>query len=202
MVSTQLAGRDIVDPRVLGAMGRVPRERFVAPDQIEHAYDDRPLALGAGATISQPYIVALMSQLADIRPGARVLDVGTGSGYQAAIAAELGGVVFGVEIDEGLAAAARERLQTLGYAIAVRTGDGHDGWPEHAPFDVILVAAATPTIPPALVDQLAVGGRMVIPVGTFGRTQMLTVVSRTEATITTRKVTPVAFVPLVQGTAR
>ena len=197
MVASQLAARDIDDPRVLSAMGRVPRERFVAPDQIEYAYDDRPLPLGAGATISQPYIVALMSQLADIQPGVRVLDVGTGSGYQAAVAAELGGVVFGVEIDAGLAEQARTRLQALGYAIPIRTGDGHQGWPERGPFDVILVAAAAATIPPALVDQLALGGRMVIPIGQFRRTQILTVVTRTENGVSTRKVTAVAFVPLV-----
>lgn len=201
MVREQLLARDITDPRVLAAMARVPRHRFVAEHLRPEAYDDHPLPIGHGVTISQPYIVALMSELAAVSPGDRVLDVGTGSGYQAAVLAELGATVWGIEILDDLVVTARERLAELGYHdITLRTGDGHAGWPEHAPFDAILVAAAAPTIPEALLAQLAVGGRLVIPVGPRDE-QSLEVVVRTAEGSTRRRIAPVMFVPLVDAAA-
>lgn len=197
MVREQLRARDIADPRVLDAMARVPRHRFVAPHLRVEAYDDHPLSIGHGVTISQPYIVALMSQLAAVTPGDRVLDVGTGSGYQAAVLAELGATVWGIEILDDLVVSARERLAELGYHdITLRTGDGHAGWPEQAPFDAIVVAAAAPEIPEALLAQLAVGGRLVIPVGPRDE-QSLELVVRTAHGCTRRRIAPVMFVPLV-----
>lgn len=197
MVREQLRMRDIDDERVLAVMGRVPRHEFVPPEDRGAAYEDGPLPIGHGATISQPYIVALMTQLAQVAPGQRVLDVGTGSGYQAAVLAELGAEVYGVEIVDALAQAASERLSRLGYdAVTVRQGDGHLGWPEHAPFDAIIVAAATPSVPAALLEQLAIGGRMVIPVGPAGD-QSLELIVRDVDGLRRRHVTPVRFVPLV-----
>ena len=166
MVSRQLRQRDINHPGVLEAMGRIPRHLFVPPGMQSRAYEDGPLPIGLDQTISQPYIVALMTQLARPHKKARALDVGTGSGYQAAVLAELVEHVYGVEILCPLADDARKRLATLGYRnVTVRCGDGYAGWEEHAPFDVIIVAAAPAEIPPPLVDQLAPGGRLVIPVG-------------------------------------
>jgi protein-L-isoaspartate(D-aspartate) O-methyltransferase len=198
MVEDQLRARDIVDPRVLAAMQAVPRERFVPAELARFAYDDRPLAIGHGATISQPYIVALIAQLARIRSGDRVLDVGTGSGYQAAIAAQLGAIVLGIERVPELATAASSLLHELGYAIDVVCGDGWKGRAEHAPFDAILVAAAADEVPTALVDQLALGGRLVIPVGPPWA-QQLRVVTRNELGTTQHDVASVSFVPLVRG---
>ena len=166
MVRQQLQGRDITDRRVLTVMERVPRQRFV-PAHLHHAaYEDHPLPIGHGQTISQPYVVALMTQVAQPKPTARALDVGTGSGYQAAVLAELCQEVYSIEIVEPLAKEARQRLADLGYRnVEVRSGDGYRGWPEHAPFDLILVAAAPDHVPQPLVEQLARGGRLVIPVG-------------------------------------
>jgi protein-L-isoaspartate(D-aspartate) O-methyltransferase len=196
MVRTQLEGRDITDPRVLVAMGTVPRHAFVPDDLVGRAYADEPLPIGHGVTISQPYIVALMSQLAEVRRGAKVLDVGTGSGYQAAVVAAMGADVYGIEIIEPLAKAAKARLAELGYAATVRAGDGYRGWPEHAPFHAIIVAAAAPRIPEPLVEQLAVGGRLVLPVGEDVGSQELLVVTRSRRGHQTRRVVPVAFVPM------
>ena len=166
MVTRQLQDRGITDPRVLAALGRVPRHRFVPADLAPLAYGDFPLPIGQDQTISQPYIVALMSQWAEVRPGEKVLEVGTGSGYQAAVLAELTEQVFTIEIKPELARAARALLKELGYArVQVRTGDGYQGWPEAAPFDAILVTAAAPKVPPALTAQLKEGGRLVIPLG-------------------------------------
>lgn len=201
MVERQLRARDISDPKVLEVMGRVPRHEFV-PDELDHqAYDDHPLPIGHGQTISQPYIVALMTQLARPRPDARALDIGTGSGYQAAILAELCKEVYSIEIVEPLADEARRRLARLGYKnVTVRTGDGYRGWPEHAPFDLIIVAAAPDHIPQPLVDQLAPGGRMVLPVGSYP--QDLVVVEKKEnGQVERRSVAPVMFVPMT-GEAR
>lgn len=198
MVRTQLVARDIVDPRVLAAMRTVPRHRFVPADLARSAHDDRPLPIGHGATISQPYVVAKMSELADIHPGDRVLDVGTGSGYQAAVLAELGAEVYGIEIEDALATGARAILRELGLVVDVVTGDGWRGRPEHAPYQAIIVAAAPPTVPAALIDQLALGGRLVIPVGERW-SQSLQVITRTDGGTTTRDVFSVAFVPLVHG---
>lgn len=199
MVHDQLAGRDISDSRVLAAMGRIPRHRFV-PDGLQaNAYGDYPVPIGHDVTISQPYIVALMTQLADVSPGERVLDVGTGSGYQAAVLAELGAEVWSMEIIGEHADAARQRLAALGYErIHVRHGDGYGGWPEEAPFDAIVVAAAAPEIPPALLEQLALGGRLVIPVGPR-YDQSLELVIRGSDGDLRRSIAPVRFVPLVGG---
>ena len=189
------------DPRVLEAMRRVPRHRFVAPEAERYAYENRPLAIGHGQTISQPYIVALMTHLARPGPEDRVLEVGTGSGYQAAVLAELVRAVYTIEIVEPLGIAARERLAALGYRnVEVRIGDGYQGWAEQAPFDAIVVTAGAAEVPPPLVAQLKPGGRMVIPVGPAGAIQYLTVIEkRPDGTTTSRRVAPVRFVPFTRG---
>jgi protein-L-isoaspartate(D-aspartate) O-methyltransferase len=197
MVESQLRTRDIVDERVLAAMARVPRHLFVEPSLERYAYEDRPLSIGAGQTISQPYIVALMTQLLQVRPSHRILEVGTGSGYQAAVLAELAAEVYTIEIVPSLAEAARARLETLGYRnVHVRQGDGYEGWPEFAPFDGVLVTAGAPQIPPPLIDQLREGGRMAIPVGMAGGTQDLTLGEKHGGRFRTRSIAPVLFVPL------
>jgi len=168
MVQEQLAGRDITNERILKAMRRVRRQLFVPENLRDLAYNDRPLPIGHGQTISQPYIVALMTQLAQPGERARALDVGTGSGYQAAVLAELVDHVYSIEILCPLADSARDRLKSLRYDnVEVRCGDGSLGWPNHAPFDVIIVAAASDNVPQPLIDQLALGGRLVIPLGKY-----------------------------------
>lgn len=194
MVSTQIESRGVRDPHVLRAMRAVPRERFVREAQRASAYEDRPLPIGHQQTISQPYIVALMSELADLEPGDTVLEVGTGSGYQAAVLAEMGVKVFSIEIVETLAKEAKTRLGTLGYDVTVRYGDGYVGWPKHAPFDAVVVTAAPPAIPEPLKEQLKIGGRLVIPVGT--RFQSLLRVTRTKTGFRQEEVLPVRFVPM------
>lgn len=197
MVELQLRTRDIVDERVLAAMARVPRHLFVEPSLERYAYEDRPLSIGAGQTISQPYIVALMTQLLQVQPSHRILEVGTGSGYQAAVLAELAAEVYTIEIVPSLAEAARARLETLGYRnVHVRQGDGYEGWPEFAPFDGVLVTAGAPQIPPPLIDQLREGGRMAIPVGMAGGTQDLILGEKHGGRFRTRSIAPVLFVPL------
>jgi protein-L-isoaspartate(D-aspartate) O-methyltransferase len=199
MVARQLQGRDITDPRVLAAMAKVPRHRFVPEALASRAYDDHPLPIGLGQTISQPYIVALMSQWAEVRPGDKVLEVGTGSGYQAAILAELTNRVFSIELLPELAAAAGKRLGELGYGgVQVRCGDGYQGWPEEAPFDAILVTAGAPEVPRALKEQLKEGGRLVIPVGPPGRGQELLLLRKVKGELQEEKRLPVLFVPLVK----
>jgi protein-L-isoaspartate(D-aspartate) O-methyltransferase len=179
-------------------MRTVPRDEFVPAPERAHAYEDRPLPIGHGQTISQPYIVAFMSEAAAVRPGERVLEVGTGSGYQAAVLAELGGDVYSIEIVAPLAATAREALARAGYGrVHLRVGDGHRGWPDAAPFDAILVTAAADRVPPALLAQLAPDGRLVIPVGDLY--QELEVHRRTPDGIEVERVLPVRFVPLVGG---
>jgi protein-L-isoaspartate(D-aspartate) O-methyltransferase len=193
----QLQSYGIGDSRVLAAMERVPRHRFVPEELRDRAYGDHPLPIGHEQTISQPYIVAFMTEAARIGPSDRVLEIGTGSGYQAAILAEVAGEVFSIELIPELADGARRVLTELGYSgIQVRTGDGYAGWPEHAPFDAIIVTAAPDHIPPALVEQLRVGRRMVIPVGR-GEQEML-VVTRTATGIERESVFPVRFVPMVK----
>ena len=197
MVEQQLAGRDITDEAVLSAMRRVPRERFVPPEDQRHAYGDHPLPIGHGATISQPYIVALMTQLARVQKGDRVLDVGTGSGYQAAVLAEMGVEVYSIEVVTALAEQAATLLEELGYDnVHVRAGDGYRGWPEAAPFAAIIVAAAAPTVPRPLTEQLAVGGRLVIPVGEFVQ-DLQVLEKRASGDLHLETVLPVRFVPMV-----
>jgi len=197
MVEDQLRARGIRDRAVLAAMGRVPRHRFV-PEQVRHlAYADGALPIGFDQTISQPYIVAYMTEAAEIGPRERVLEIGTGSGYQAAVLAELARDVYSVEIVPRLAARAESTLRALGYRnVHTRTGDGYAGWKEHAPYHAILVTAAPDHVPPALVEQLAVGGRMVIPVGT-GQQEMR-VIRKTNAGVVEETTIPVMFVPLVR----
>jgi protein-L-isoaspartate(D-aspartate) O-methyltransferase len=196
MVERQLRGRDIRDERVLEAMRRVPRHRFVAQVPSLEAYEDRPHPIGDGQTISQPYIVALMTVLARLEPPCKVLEVGTGSGYQAAVLAELGCTVYSIEIVESLAKRAERLIAETGYAerVHLRFGDGYRGWPEAAPFDAILVTAAAPHIPEPLQAQLRVGGRLVIPVGEAWQT--LEVHRRTEKGFEREAVTAVRFVPM------
>jgi protein-L-isoaspartate(D-aspartate) O-methyltransferase len=199
MVAEQLKGRDITDPRVLAAMGKVPRHRFVPDDLAPQAYNDHPLPIGSGQTISQPYIVALMTQWAEVKPGDKVLEVGTGSGYQAAVLAELTDQVWSIELKPELAEAAEKRLQALGYGrIHLRCGDGYQGWPEEAPFDAILVTATAPEVPPALQKQLKEGGRLVIPVGYPESIQQLLLLRKVNGELRKEKSLPVRFVPLVK----
>lgn len=196
MVASQLAARDIRNRRVLDTMRRVPRHQFVPADLQQIAYSDSPLPIGSGQTISQPYIVALMTQLVDPKPNHRALDVGTGSGYQAAVLAELVKDVFSIEIVDSLAVDAHKRLQSLGHNnVTIRSGDGYAGWKTEAPFDVIIVAAAPDHVPPALVEQLARGGKMVIPIG--DRSQSLILIEKKmDGSISRRNVAPVRFVPM------
>ncbi len=200
MVADQLLGRDIRDERVLKAMDTVPREAFVPAKERDHAYLDGPLAIGAGQTISQPYMVARMAELLHAARGDRVLEVGTGSGYAAAVLAEMGCQVTTIERERGLAAEARARLADLGYAdrVDVRTGDGSLGLPEEAPWDGIVVAAAAPEIPDALREQLGDGRRLVIPVGSR-RQQQLMVVERHGAEWQEQSDGACVFVPLIGG---
>ncbi len=200
MVAEQIQARGVTDTHVLDAMRAVPRHLFVPASEIDHAYEDRPLPIGHGQTISQPYIVALMTALARLQPGHRVLEVGTGSGYQAAILSRVVRRVYSIEIVEPLAHDAADRLDRLGYRnVTVKTGDGYVGWPEQSPFDAILVTAAPDHIPAALVAQLKPGGRLVIPVGPVYDVQELKVIEKDEkGRTTTRSVTSVRFVPLTR----
>jgi len=200
MVEEQLRARDIEDPRVLAAMGRVPRHLFVPAALRFRAYADHPLPIGNGQTISQPYIVALMTQLAEVSPDDVVLEIGTGSGYQAAVLSEIAREVYTIEIVPELADTARTRLAELGYKdVTVRTGDGYLGWKEKAPFDAILVTAAAPEVPPPLVEQLAPGAILVIPVGPQSQVQsLLRIQKAADGTTVTREILPVVFVPLVR----
>jgi protein-L-isoaspartate(D-aspartate) O-methyltransferase len=199
MVERQLKSRDITDPRVLWAMGKVPRHLFVSPALRAEAYADGALPIEEGQTISQPYIVALMTQLLELTGSERVLEVGTGSGYQAAVLAELVRQVFSIEILPGLAKTAAARLASLGYRqVEVKAGDGYRGWPEHAPFDAIIVTAAATHIPAPLVEQLREGGRLVIPVGASSASQELLQGRKTRGQLVTRVIAPVRFVPLVE----
>jgi protein-L-isoaspartate(D-aspartate) O-methyltransferase len=198
MVADQLRARGIADLRVLEVMGRVPRERFITDAERRHAYDDEALPIDAGQTISQPFMVARMTELLAPRPGDRILEIGTGSGYQAAILAALGARVTSIERHEDLASAARERLAELGFgdAVDVRVGDGSLGLPDEGPWDRIIVTAAAPDITNALRDQLAEGARLIIPVGSRDR-QILTVVTRHGNEWTERPDGACVFVPLV-----
>ena len=192
---------EVLDPRVMETLGRVPRHLFIPARYRTLAYANRPLPIGHGQTISQPYIVALMTDLIKPQADQRVLEIGTGSGYQAAILAELTGQVFSIEIIEALGLQARERLQEMDYAnVTVRIGDGYYGWEEHAPFDAIVVTAAASHIPPPLVKQLKPGGIMIVPVGSRFMTQQLVLVNKQpDGQLVTRQILPVRFVPLTGG---
>jgi len=194
----------VIEARIIEAMRRIPRDRFVPASQRVRAHEDVPLPIGFGQTISQPYVVALMSQLAGVRAGSRVLEVGTGSGYQAAVLAELGAEVWTVEIVPPLGARAAETLASLGYtSIHTRIGDGYDGWPEAAPFDCVLVTAAPESVPPRLLEQLVPGGRLIIPVGPPDAIQDLQVLTREDSGgFSVRSVIPVRFVPLTGAAVR
>ena len=195
MVERQLRDRGIADEAVLAAITAVPRHRFVPAELAPNAYDDRPLPIGYSQTISQPYVVAFMTEAAAVRPESRVLEIGTGSGYQAAVLAEIANRVYTIEIVPELAERSGALLADLGYDnIEARAGDGYRGWPDEAPFDAIIVTAAPDHVPPMLVEQLAVGARLVIPVGNFFQDILL--VTKTETGTTTESVLPVRFVPM------
>jgi protein-L-isoaspartate(D-aspartate) O-methyltransferase len=196
MVDTQIRDRGVTDPDVLRAMRKVPRHLFVPDDYIDDAYGDYPLPISHGQTISQPYIVAYMTEVAGPSKKKKALEIGTGSGYQAAILAETTDIVYSIEIIPELAAEATATLSDLGYRnVEVRAGDGYSGWPEHAPFDLILVTAAADKIPEPLIDQLAEGGRLVIPVGRPGATQELKLVIKKKGKVEISRLMYVRFVP-------
>ena len=198
MVQQQLARRGIADPRVLRAFAEVPREQFVPPDLVQSAYDDAPLPIGLGQTISQPYIVAVTIEALRLTGVERVLEVGTGSGYAAALLSRVAGAVFTVERVEHLANTARERLSRLGYPdVRVLCGDGTLGWPEHAPYDAIAVAAGGPQVPRALREQLAIGGRLVIPVGPQGAQVLKRITRVSEKEFREETIASVRFVQLI-----
>jgi len=198
MVSVQIARRDVKAPATLDAMRQVPRHLFVPADERKMAYVDSPLPIGFGQTISQPYVVAFMTEHLRLKPGDKVLEVGTGSAYQAAVLSELTPHVFTIEIIKPLAEQATKRLRTLGYkTVKVRHADGYYGWPEHAPFDAIIVTAAAGHVPPPLIEQLKPEGRMIIPVGGVFQPQNLIVVTKgKDGQVKTRSVLPVRFVPM------
>jgi protein-L-isoaspartate(D-aspartate) O-methyltransferase len=201
MVQEQIFARGIRDRRVLEALRKVPRHRFVPPEMLSSAYDDTALPVGLGQTISQPYVVAFMTEALELKPQDRVLEIGTGSGYQAAVLSLLASEVYSIEIVERLGREAEARLKEMGYAnVRVRIGDGYRGWPEAAPFDAIIVTAAPLDVPPALVAQLRPGGRMVVPVGRF--LQDLIRVRRTAKGLERESLLPVRFVPMVPQTER
>ena len=200
MVDGQIEARDIRERRVLDAMRKVARHLFVPPSLIERAYDDTPLPIGGNQTISQPYIVAYMTEALDVERKHKVLEIGTGSGYQAAVLGELANRVYTIEIVPELAQRATMTLRTLGYTnVHVRAGDGFGGWPEEAPFDRIMVTAAPAEIPKPLLDQLAPQGRLVIPVGPQGAPQWLTIVDRTAKGVVQRRTLAVRFVPFTRS---
>lgn len=198
MVRHQIEARGVRDRKVLDAMREVPREAFLPAELADYAYEDGPLPIGSGQTISQPFIVASMVDALDLEPDDRVLEIGGGSGYAAAVISQIAGEVFAIERHGELAEAARERLEKLGYRnVHILHGDGTKGWPDEAPFDAIVVAAAGPKVPESLRQQLAVGGRMVIPVGPTRFEQRLVRVTRTDGGFEEEQLEPVRFVPLI-----
>jgi protein-L-isoaspartate(D-aspartate) O-methyltransferase len=198
MVRLDIRGRGIKDPRVLDAMGRIPRHLMVGVFYRDKAYGDYPLPIEEGQTISQPYVVALMTEALGLEPGDRVLEIGTGSGYQAAVLAELVKEVYSIEIRKGLARKAQDSLKKLGYSnVRVRHGDGYFGWEEYAPFDAIIITAAANHIPPPLIKQLRQGGRLIVPLGSTSYYQTLTLATKTKEGIRLVQMTSVAFVPMV-----
>jgi len=200
MVNRQIIDRGVNDPDVIKAMRKVPRHLFVPQENRAFSYADHPLPIGEGQTISQPYIVAFMTEALKLKPGERVLEIGTGSGYQAAILAELINEVYSIEIIEALGKRAQETLGTLGYKnVHIKIGDGHKGWPQKAPFDAIIVTCAPEQIPRPLVEQLKEGGRMIIPVGRKGAVQKLVRAVKRGGQLKTEDVMLVRFVPMVSG---
>lgn len=195
MVKRQIVARGVKDPKVIDAMNTVPRHLFVPEDQQKNAYKDQARSIGRGQTISQPYIVAFMTEELKLKQGDRVLEIGTGSGYQAAILGQIVDTVYSIEIIEELALKAAKTIQSLNYKnIVIKQGDGYLGWPEKAPFDAIIVTASPPTIPPLLLEQLKIGGRMILPVGKY--VQELVIVSKNKSGHTMESVLPVRFVPM------
>lgn len=199
--TSSYSGRSTLNPNVVAAMKKVERHRFVSAELASHAYLNRPLPIGYGQTISQPFIVALMTDLMNLKEGDRVLEIGTGSGYQAAILAQTAKAVYSIETIEPLGKEAARRLKSLGYGnVETRVGDGYYGWPEAAPFDSIMVTAVASHVPPPLIKQLKPGGRMVIPLGTQFLTQYLMLLEKqVDGTVTSRQILPVRFVPLTGG---
>ena len=204
MVEGQIVARGVRDRAVLEALQSVPRDKFVPPDLADQAYSDNPLPIGFGQTISQPYIVGYMSELLGLQPGHKVLEIGTGSGYQAAVLSLLARDVYSIEIVSELGAQARERLERLGYSnVHVRIGDGYKGWPEEAPFDRILLTAAPHEVPQPLLDQLAPGGRLVAPVGpTYGAQEIIVAEKDRNGNVIRTTDLPVRFVPMIPGEPR
>jgi len=203
MVEQQIRQRGVTNPRVLDAMRAVPRERFVPRELAAEAYEDGPLAIGFGQTISQPFIVAYMTDALNVSPSHKVLEIGTGSGYQAAVLSELVREVYTIEIVPELARRAEVTLESLGRKnVKVRAGDGYAGWPEEGPFDRIIVTAAPKDVPRPLVDQLAPGGRMVIPIGSQGEAQWMTIVEKTAKGVAEKRTIQVQFVPFTRKPAR
>lgn len=200
LVSRHIEDKGIRDPAVLRAMRSVPRHRFVPDSLSSRAYEDRPLPIGHGQTISQPYVVAYMTEFLALEPGDKVLEIGSGSGYQAAVLAEITDAVYSIEIVRPLAGSARDALRQAGYSdVRVRHGDGYFGWAEHAPFDAIIITAATASIPPPLIEQLADGGRMILPLGSPYGSQRLVLVTKRGDQIRTRNLIPVRFVPFTRA---
>lgn len=198
MVETQLKARDISDPRVLEVMGKVPRHLFVGQSLQEQAYADHPLPIAEGQTISQPYVVALMTESLKLEGFEKVLEIGTGSGYQAAVLAELSREVYTIEIREGLAMSAEERLKRLGYGnVHVKWADGYFGWEEYAPFDAIIITCAVNHVPPYLIQQLKEGGRLILPLGSTAYYQTLTLIERRGEELIVTYITSVRFVPMI-----
>jgi len=201
--SARETGRGIFDARVMAALGKVERHRFMPPTQFAHAYENRPLPIGHDQTISQPYVVALMTDLLNIKPGDKVLEIGTGLGYQAAVLAELARAVYTIEIVEPLGRAAAGALAAAGYwNVQPRIGDGYRGWPEEAPFDAIMVTAAAPRVPQPLLDQLKAGGRLVIPLGERGVQALYVIKKGARGGVTQRRVVDVRFVPFTGDAVR
>jgi protein-L-isoaspartate(D-aspartate) O-methyltransferase len=197
MIERDLKGRDITNPAVLKAMEDVPRHRFVPSGMQDQAYADCPLPIGHGQTISQPYVVAFMTQMLEVRPDDKILEIGTGCGYQAAVLARLAQQVYTIEIVKPLADEARKLLTELGYKnIFIKAGDGFEGWSEHAPFNKIILTCAVEEIPPALIEQLKEGGRIIAPIGATYELQQLVIATKKAGTLTYRQVLPVRFVPM------
>lgn len=198
MMAKDIKGRGLKDKKVLEAMGKVPRHLFVDKYLRDRAYEDYPLPIGEGQTISQPYVVALMTEALELKPSHRVLEIGAGSGYQAAILAEIGKEVYTIEIRKGLADKAEKRLMALGYKnVSVKYADGYLGWKEFAPFDAIIITASANHIPPPLIKQLKEGGRLIIPLGSTVFFQTLTLVTKNKGELDVEQLIPVAFVPMI-----